>query len=91
MQVECVFFGPFRDEVGEKTVARETDAATVGELLAEIEASYPGLEGRLLDGEEVVSEVAVTLNDTHVQHIGGADTELSEGDVVRMTPAVYGG
>jgi len=91
MQVECVFFGPFRDEVGEKTVVRETGAATVGGLLAEVETSYPGLEGRLLDGEEVVSEVAVTLNDTHVQHIDGADTALSDGDVVRMTPAVYGG
>jgi molybdopterin synthase sulfur carrier subunit len=91
MHVECVFFGPFRDEVGEKTVTRETDAATVGDLLAEVEAAYPGLEGRLLDGEEVVSEVAVTLNDTHVQHIDGADTELSDGDVLRMTPAVYGG
>lgn len=91
MQVECVFFGPFRDEVGEKTVTRETDAATVGELLGEVEASYPGLEGRLLDGEAVVSEVAVTLNDTHVQHIDGAGTELSDGDILRMTPAVYGG
>jgi len=91
MHVECVFFGPFRDEVGEKTVTRETDAATVGELLAEVEAAYPGLEGRLLDGTAVVSEVAVTLNDTHVQHIDGADTELSEGDILRMTPAVYGG
>ena len=91
MHVECVFFGPFRDEVDEKTVTRETDAETVGDLLTEVESSYPGLEGRLLDGEDVVSEVAVTLNDTHVQHIDGADSELSDGDVVRMTPAVYGG
>lgn len=91
MEVECVFFGPFRDEVGEKTVRLETDAQTVGALLADLEADHPGLAGRLLDDDGVASEIAVTHNGRHVQHEDGVDTELADGDVVRLTPAVYGG
>ena len=48
MRVECVFFGPLRERVGTKTVVRDTDAATVHALLRELEATYPGLDGRLL-------------------------------------------
>lgn len=91
MEIECAFFGPFRDEVGEKTVRWETTAETVGELVTEIEAAYPGLEGRLLDEGGVVPEISVTLNDTHVQYIDGSETPISDGDTLRLTPAVYGG
>lgn len=92
MQVECAFFGPLRDAVGEKAVVRETDAETVGELLAELEADYPELAGQLVQSEDALREgLAVTLDGKHVQHLDGFDTVLSDGDVVRMTPAVYGG
>lgn len=93
MRVECVLFGPLREAVGEKTVAVETGAGTVGELLAHLEREYPGLEGRLLEdtGADLVDGLAVTLGKKHVQHLDGLATELSDGDVVRMTPAVYGG
>jgi molybdopterin synthase sulfur carrier subunit len=93
MQVECVLFGPLREAVGEKRVRVGGEHATVGELLAHLEREYPDLEGRLLDdsGGALVDGLAVTLNKTHVQHIDGVGTELADGDVVRMTPAVYGG
>lgn len=103
MRVECVFFGPLRERVGEKTVVRDTDAATVGDLLRELEAAYPGLGGRLLaesvdgtndpSGDEgaLADAVAVTLNGTHLQHRDGIATGIAEGDVVRFTTAVYGG
>ena len=91
MRVECVFFGPFRDAVGEKTVQLESEAETIGSLLAELEARYPGLDGRLLEGDDVVPEIAVTIDGRHVQHLDGVQTALADGDVVRLTPAVYGG
>jgi molybdopterin synthase sulfur carrier subunit len=92
MEVECTFFGPLRDAVGEKTVVRDTDAETVGELLARLEADYPDLEGRLVASDgEFMDGLAITLNEKHVQHLHGFDTVLSDGDTVRMTPAVYGG
>lgn len=91
MEVECAFFGPFREAVGDKTVKLDTDAATVGDLLVEIETHYPDLEGRLLEDEDVRPEIAVTINGKHVQHVDGVETTLADGDVVRLTPAVYGG
>jgi MoaD family protein len=91
MELECAFFGPFREPVGTKTVVVDTDAETVGDLLVELEGRYPGLEGRLRDGEELAGEVVVTLNGSHVQHEDGFETPLSAGDVIRVSPAVYGG
>lgn len=91
MQVECVFFGPLREAVGEKTVVRETDAATVGALLADLEAAYPELADDLLADGELDPSVAVTVNEEHVQYLDGLDSALSDGDVVRLTTAVYGG
>ena len=93
MQLECVFFGPFRDAVGRKTVRRETDADAVGDLLVELESTYPGLEGRLVDddGDGLAGDTVVTKNGRNVTHIDGLETELEGGDVVRLVPSVYGG
>lgn len=85
-----MFFGPLRESVGEKTVHREAEE-TVGDLLAGLEADYPTLDGELLADGELPSGVAVTVNQKHLQHLDGLDTELSDGDVVRLTTAVYGG
>ncbi|MDQ2051889.1 ubiquitin-like small modifier protein 1 [Natronolimnohabitans sp. A-GB9] len=95
MELECVFFGPFRDAVGQKTVRYETDAATVGELLADLEASYPDLEGQLVvDPEEptaLAGDTVVTKNTRNVAHLDGLETGLEDGDVIRLVPSVYGG
>lgn len=93
MQLECVFFGPFRDAVGDKTVHVETDADTVGDLLVELETAYPTLEGRLVtdDGAGLVGETVVTKNKRNITHIDGLETELEAGDVIRLVPSVYGG
>lgn len=93
MQIECRLFGPFRDDTGEKTVLLETDAETYGELLVQLEERYPVLAGRLVDAEadEIAGETAVTKNAKNIRHLDGLDTPLDADDVVRMTPAVYGG
>lgn len=93
MQIECRLFGPFRDDVGEKTVLLETDAGTYRELLLELEERYPVLEGRLVDGDadEIAGETVVTKNAKNIRHLASLDTPVEEGDVVRTTPAVYGG
>lgn len=90
MDVECVFFGTLRETVGEKTVVRDTTAETVGDLLAELEAAYPEMQS-LVEDRDLVPGLAVTLNTKHVQHLDGLDTELAAGDILRLTPAVYGG
>lgn len=90
VQVDCVFFGPLREAVGQKTVRREAPP-TVGELLAELEAEYPDLAGTLVDDAGPAGDIAITVNQTHLQHLDGLATDLADGDVVRLTPAIHGG
>lgn len=103
MQIECRFFGPFRDDVGEEQVEFGTDADTYGELLRELEREFPVLEGRLIEergdseksdageGTGLAGEVAVTRNRTNIRHHEGLETPVEPDDVVRMIPSVYGG
>lgn len=90
MEIECNFFGPLREVVGEKTVVREVDpTATVGDLLSDLVAEYE-LEGVLTDDGDLGS-VTVTKNGTNVAHLDGLETGLGDGDVVRLSPPVVGG
>ncbi|MFD1562046.1 MoaD/ThiS family protein [Haloarchaeobius amylolyticus] len=96
MQIECVFFGPFRDAVGEKTVPYRTDADTVGDLLCELEAEFPALEGDLVtdcesDEPSLAGDTVVTKDKRNVVHIDGLETDLEADAVIRLVPSVYGG
>lgn len=108
MQVECIFFGPFREAVGVKRVERDTESETVGDLLRELEADYPALDGRLVgdgnpsdsstvggsddgSGDGPAGQTVVTKNTKDVRHLDGLETRLEAGDVIRLTPSVYGG
>lgn len=94
MNVECRLFGPFRDDVGGEHVGGEYAAGTAaGDLLRELEAEYDELDGRLVDEEAgtTAGATVVTLNEKNVTHIDGLDTELTDGDTVRIVPSVYGG
>lgn len=93
MQLECRFFGPFRDAIGEQTVHFETDGETVGDLLGDLESTYPDLEGELVadDGTGLAGDTVITRDKRNVTHIDGLETELEDGDVIRLVPSVYGG
>jgi molybdopterin synthase sulfur carrier subunit len=93
MNVELRCFGPVREAVRAKTAERElAEGATVGDLLAELAAESPDLEGQLLDETgEVGESVNVTVEGRNVRQLDGAGTTLSEGDVVRIAPPVVGG
>lgn len=93
IDVECRLFGPFRDAAGVETEVRETDAETVGDLLRELELTYPNLDGQLIDEEreEIAGSTVVTRAKTDVRHLDGVDTALADGDVIRLVPSVYGG
>ncbi len=93
IEVECRLFGPFREDAGVETVVRETDAATVGDLLRELERTYPELGRRLVDEdrETIAGSTVVTKAKTDVRHLDGVDTALDDGDVIRLVPSVYGG
>ena len=74
---------------GEKAVSGE--GGTLAELIDNLESNHPGLKERLIDGTELRRFVNVYVNDEDVRFTGGLKTELSDGDVVVVLPAVAGG
>lgn len=92
MELELRFFATFREAVGSKTVSREfDDGATVGEVLASLEAEYGDLDGQLLADGEIREHLSVLRNGREVVHLDGVDTTLADGDSLSVFPPVAGG
>jgi molybdopterin synthase sulfur carrier subunit len=92
MDIDLRFFATFRDAVGGKERTRAiADDATVGDLLADLEREYDGLEGRLLEDGAIRPQLSVLKNGRDITHMDGVGTTLSDGDVVSVFPPVAGG
>jgi len=72
---------------------REVDAsgATVGEALADLVATYPALDGRVLVEGDLPTFINVFVDGTDVRGLAGLETKLADGSVVVLLPAVAGG
>ena len=69
-----------------------TQAGTVREVIAGLDAAYPGLGGRLLDdGGKLRRFVNVYVGEEDVRLAQGLDTEVPPGIEVSVIPAVAGG
>ncbi|UYM04156.1 MoaD family protein [Solicola gregarius] len=74
---------------GEKVVSGE--GATLTELIDNVESNHSGIKDRLIEDDKLRRFVNVYVNDEDVRFSGGLDSELSDGDVVVILPAVAGG
>ncbi|WAX58183.1 MoaD family protein [Jatrophihabitans cynanchi] len=75
---------------GEKAVSATGD--TLSALIDDLDASYPGLKGRLITEDGGLHRfVNVYVNDEDVRFTGSLDTALKDGDAVTVLPAVAGG
>ncbi len=70
----------------------EGQGATVGELLEDLDARYPGFKAQI-SGEDgqLHRFVNVYLNDEDIRYLQALDTPLNDGDVVSILPALAGG
>lgn len=92
MQLTLKFFATFREAVGSKLAEREVpEGATVGDVLADLEAEYDGLAGELIEDGELRPQINVLLDGREVLHMEGIDTALSDGDTLAIFPPVAGG
>lgn len=93
MNLELRFFATFREAVGQKTVHREyPEGSTVGDVLADLEAEYPDLEGNLLDDDgQIRPQLSILKNGKDVVHMEGVQTDLADGDTLSVFPPVAGG
>jgi len=68
------------------------DASNVREMLAALEAQFPGARERLCEESgEIRRFVNVFVGDEDIRFLQGLDTPLSEGTQVSIIPAVAGG
>ncbi|MER3453432.1 MAG: molybdopterin synthase sulfur carrier subunit [Acidimicrobiia bacterium] len=68
------------------------EGATVGEVLAALDAAHPGFGGRLFDENGRLRRfVNVFVADEDVRFLQGLDTPVAEGQTVSIVPAVAGG
>ena len=67
-------------------------AGTLREVIAGLDAAYPGLGGRILDeGGQLRRFVNVYVGEEDVRFVQGLDTQVSDGARVSVIPAVAGG
>ena len=66
--------------------------ANIGELIDDLDKSYPGIKERLCDDEGNVRRfVNIFLNDEDIRFLDDKATALKEGDEVSIVPAIAGG
>ncbi|MCK8502230.1 MoaD/ThiS family protein [Myxococcus fulvus] len=65
---------------------------TVREVLANLDASYPGIGAKLLDERGAVRRyVNVFLNEDDIRALGELDTPVKDADRLTLIPAMAGG
>ncbi len=68
------------------------EPGTLREVIANLDASYPGIGGRILDGDGNLRRfVNVYVGDEDVRFAQGLDTPVPAGTSVSVIPAVAGG
>lgn len=74
---------------GEKVVTAQGE--TLGAVLKDLDASYPGIGERLVDDSGLRRFINVYVNDEDVRFLDSLDTSVQDGDSVTILPAVAGG
>ncbi len=68
------------------------EAASVGEMIDNLESTHAGLKERLCDESgEIRRFVNIYVNDEDVRFLQGRDTALADHDQVSIVPAIAGG
>ena len=66
--------------------------ATLGAILEELNATYPGLGERILDEQGTIRRfVNIFVNDEDVRFLQEKETPVKEADIVSIVPAIAGG
>jgi sulfur-carrier protein len=70
----------------------QASGSTVAALLDVLEVQYPGIKGQLFTEDGKMHRfVNIYVNDEDIRFMNNLDTEVADGDVVSILPAVAGG
>lgn len=82
---------PLRKLTNEQEVV-STEGATIAEILASLEQSYPGLAERICDEQGNIRRfVNIFLNDEDIRFLNEKNTAVKDGDEISIVPAIAGG
>ena len=69
-----------------------SSGATLGAVLDELNATFPGLGERIVDENGVIRRfVNIFVNDEDVRFLQEKETPVKEADIVSIVPAIAGG
>jgi sulfur-carrier protein len=75
---------------GESEVS--ADGSTLAEVIENLDTSYPGIKGRILDEQGAIRRfVNVYVGNDDVRFLDALDTKTPDGAQVSVIPAVAGG
>ncbi len=70
----------------------EATAASVAEMIDNLNSAHPGLKDRLCDDKgELRRFVNIYVNEEDIRFLKGKETSLKDGDEVSIVPAIAGG
>jgi molybdopterin synthase sulfur carrier subunit len=69
----------------------EAQGRTVGAVIDDVDKRHPGFKDLLMTDGQIHRFVNVYLNDEDVRFLGQLDTQLKDGDVLSVLPALAGG
>lgn len=70
----------------------EVDAATIGEVISELQTRYPGIKDRLIDETGSIRRfVNVYVNEEDIRFLQNQQTAIKDGDEISIIPAIAGG
>jgi len=70
----------------------ESNGGSIGELLENLEAQYPGIKSKLCDDSGNIKRyVNIFINDEEIRTLQGNDTPVADRDEVSIIPAMAGG
>jgi len=69
----------------------EANGTTLRDVLADLEAAHPGITKNVVDGDSLYRFINVFVNEADARLNGGLEVGISDGDTVRILPAVAGG
>jgi molybdopterin synthase sulfur carrier subunit len=70
----------------------ESNGATIGELIENLEAQFPGIKTKLCDeSSQIKRYVNVFVNEEEIRTLQGIETMIADRDEVSIVPAMAGG
>ena len=89
MVVEVKVTSVLQKVTGAKVVHGE--GGTVGELLRDLDAKYPGFEQQIMQDGHLHRFVNIYLNDEDIRYLDQLNTRVKDGDSISILPALAGG